>query len=57
MCTDGETWKHSRNLIKPTFARVQITDLHLAAYAAHIQKSLDLILNDGSTVNLQPLFG
>ena len=57
MCTDGETWTHSRNLIKPTFARTQIADLHLAAYAVHVQKFLDLIPRDGSTVDLQPLFG
>ena len=57
MCTDGETWKRSRNLIKPTFARVQITDLHLTAYAVHVHKLLDLIPRDGSTVDLQPLFG
>ena len=57
MCTDGETWKHSRNLIKPTFAKKQIADLHLVAYATHVQKFLDLIPRDGSTVDLQPLFG
>ena len=57
MCTDGEAWKLSRNLIKPTFARAQIADLHLAAFAALVQKFLDLIPRDDSTVDLQPLFG
>lgn len=57
MCTDGETWKGFRNLIKPTFARTQIADLHLTAYAAHVDKFLDLIPRDGSAVDLQPLFG
>ncbi len=57
MCTDGEAWKHSRSLIKPTFARTQIADLHLVAYAVHVQRFLDLIPRNGSTVDLQPLFG
>ena len=57
MCTDGETWKHSRNLIKPTFANKQITDLYPVAHATHVQKFLDLIPRDGSIVDLQPLFG
>ena len=57
MCTDGEAWRQSRSLIKPTFARTQIADLHLVAYKAHVQKFLDLIPRDCSTVDLQPLFG
>lgn len=57
MCTDGEAWKNSRNLIKPTFARSQIADLHLVAYAAHVQRFLGHLPKDGSTVDLQPLFG
>ena len=57
MCTDGRFWEHSRALIKPTFARTRIADLHLSAYASHVQRFLDLIPKDGSTVDLQPLFG
>ena len=49
--------KHFRNLIKPILVRVQMTDLHLTAYAAHVPKFLDLIARNDSTVNLQPLFG
>ena len=57
MCTDGKRWEQARALIKPTFARTQIADLHLAAYATHVRKFINLIPRDGSTVDLQPLFG
>lgn len=56
MGTDGPYWEHSRALIKPTFTRANIADLHLAAYDVHVQRLLELIPNDGSTVDLQPLF-
>ena len=56
MCVDGALWEQSRALIKPTFARAQIADLHLTAYAAHVNKLIDLLPKDGSTVDLQPLF-
>ncbi|KAL8729372.1 MAG: hypothetical protein Q9166_004765 [cf. Caloplaca sp. 2 TL-2023] len=56
MCTDGKLWEHSRALIKPTFTRTQIADLHLSAYASHVRKFLDLIPRNESTVDLQPLF-
>ena len=56
MCTDGAFWEQSRALIKPTFTRAQIADLHLTAYSAHVNKLIDLLPKDGSTVDLQPLF-
>ena len=56
MCTDGALWEHSRALIKPTFARAQIADLHLGTYAAHVQNLMAMLPKDGSTVDLQPLF-
>ena len=56
MCTDGPFWEHSRALIKPTFARAQIADLHLGAYAAHVRRLIESLPKDGSTVDLQPLF-
>ncbi len=56
MCSDGAFWEHSRAMIKPTFAKTQIADLHLRAYAIHVHKLLHLIPRDGSTVDLQPLF-
>ena len=57
MCSDGAFWEHSRALIKPTFARTQIADLHLNSYAIHVQKLIDCIPRDSSTIDLQPLFG
>lgn len=56
MCVDGALWEQSRALIKPTFTRAQIADLHLTAYSAHVSKLIDLLPKDGSTVDLQPLF-
>lgn len=56
MCVDGALWEQSRALIKPTFTRAQIADLHLTAYAAHVDKLIGLLPTDGSTVDLQPLF-
>ncbi|KAL8900434.1 MAG: hypothetical protein Q9192_001066 [Flavoplaca navasiana] len=56
MCSDGAFWEHSRALIKPTFARTQIADLHLDAFGIHVQRLIDLIPKDGSTFDLQPLF-
>ena len=56
MNTDGAFWEHSRALIRPTFARTQIADLHLAVFETHISRLLDLIPKDGSIVDLQPLF-
>jgi cytochrome P450 len=55
MCTDGAFWAHSRALIKPTFARTQISDL--SALNVHVDRLIRLIPTDGSTVDLQPLFG
>lgn len=56
MCSDGAFWEHSRALIKPTFARTQIADLHLSMFDAHVQRVIALIPRDGSTTDLQPLF-
>ncbi|KAF2233437.1 cytochrome P450 [Viridothelium virens] len=56
MCVDGKDWEHSRTLIKPTFARAQITDQHLEDFERHVDRLIDLIPRDGSTVDLQPLF-
>lgn len=57
MCTDGIDWAlYLRALIKPTFARTKIADLHLAAYANHAENVIRLIPCDGTTVDLQPLF-
>lgn len=56
MCSDGTFWEHSRALIKPTFARTQIADLHLLMFDAHVKRLVALVPGDGSTIDLQPLF-
>lgn len=52
--TDGAFWSHSRALIRPTFARTQISDF--VSFETHLRRALELIPRDGSTVDLQPLF-
>ena len=56
MCSDGALWEHSRTLIKPTFARAQIADLHLTAFDVHVRNLIQLIPKDETTIDLQPLF-
>lgn len=50
---DGEFWKHSRGLIRPTFARGEISDL--VNFERHVARLLALIPRDGSTFDLMPL--
>ena len=50
---DGTIWKQSRELIKPTFARLEISDLN--SLAMYFNKLLALIPKDGSTVDMQLL--
>ena len=51
--SDGALWKYSRALVKPTFARAELSDMdHLASFADHF---LDLLPDDGSMVDIQPL--
>ena len=52
--TDGEAWQHSRDLLRPNFARSQVGDL--ATFEVHVNQLLKNIPRDGSTVNLQDLF-
>ena len=52
--TDGTEWACSRELIKPCFARARVTDLTFLE--VHVDRLLELIPRDGSTVDLQALF-
>ncbi len=52
--TDGADWAHSRGLIKPCFTRAQITDL--VSLEEKVDRLVELIPKDGSTIDLQPLF-
>ncbi len=54
MTTDGASWQHSRDLIRPTFSRVQLTNL--STYDVHVNRLLDLIPSNGAIVDLKPLF-
>ena len=54
MDSDGAFWEHSRSLIRPTFSKAQITDF--SAFDVHVNRLLDLVPIDGTTVDLQPLF-
>ena len=50
---DGQYWAHSRALIRPIFARSQIANL--STFDKHFDKVLQLIPNDGSTIDLQEI--
>ena len=52
--TDGADWARSRGLIKPCFARAQVADL--VSLEEHVDRLIELIPRDGSTVDLQALF-
>ena len=51
--TDGEYWRYSRSLIKPTFQRSEICNFECLEF--HFGRLLSLLPRDGSTLNLQPL--
>lgn len=50
---DGDFWKHSRALIRPTFSRNEIADL--GNFEHHVGRFLSLIPRDSRTFDLQPL--
>ncbi|KAF2092939.1 cytochrome P450 [Rhizodiscina lignyota] len=52
--TDGESWAHSRAMIRPNFTRHQVSNLD--AVEEYVQDMFKLIPRDGSEVDLQPLF-
>ena len=50
---DGAFWEHSRALIRPTFSRTNIANLPM--FENNLQKFLDLLPRDETTVDLKPL--
>ncbi|KAF7898276.1 hypothetical protein EAF00_004722 [Botryotinia globosa] len=50
---DGEFWKHSRSLVRPTFSRAEIADLE--NFERHVSRFLTFIPKDGSTFDMLPL--
>lgn len=55
MTLDGANHERARALIRPTFSKAHIESE--AAYNVHVENLIKLIPTDGSTVDLQPLFG
>ncbi len=52
--TDGEAWKHSREIIRPSFSRHRIEDVE-GNLEKHCQRLIGCI-QPGEQVDLQPLF-
>lgn len=50
---DGAFWRHSRDLIKPTFARSEISDVN--SLGVFVDRLLELIPRDGATIDIQPM--
>ena len=50
---DGDVWKHSRALIRPTFSRNEVADL--GDFERHVGRFLALIPRDSRTFDLQSL--
>ncbi|KAI0115672.1 cytochrome P450 alkane hydroxylase-like protein [Nemania sp. FL0031] len=50
---DGDEWRHSRKCLRPSFARSNLMDL--SVLSGEMDKLLEKLPQDGSTVNLQPL--
>lgn len=51
---EGVAWKHSRELLRPQFARNQYKDL--SVFKEHMDNLISNIPTKGGIVNLQPLF-
>ncbi|KAJ4351937.1 uncharacterized protein N0V89_007281 [Didymosphaeria variabile] len=51
---DGPHWKHGRALMRPSFEVVHLANME--RLRKHTDKFLNLVPNDGSTVDLAPLF-
>lgn len=54
-CSEGQRWKQSRALIQPTFTRSEIS-MDLVKFDFHVEKFLQLLSKQRSTINLGPLF-
>lgn len=52
--TDGESWAHSRALLRPNFVKDKLADIE--AFERHLQYMFKAIPTDGRTVDLQELF-
>lgn len=51
--SDGPIWKHARAIVKPIFARAEISDIdHLACF---VDRFMEFIPDDGRMLDVQPL--
>jgi cytochrome P450 len=48
---EGIEWRHSRDIVKPTFSRAELSDVD--SLEVHFERLLELIPRDGSTIDLQ----
>lgn len=51
---NGAGWVHSREMLRPNFAKSQVADL--GTFERHVAKLITLIPRDGSTIDLSDLF-
>ncbi|PHH61407.1 hypothetical protein CDD81_378 [Ophiocordyceps australis] len=52
--TDGDDWKRSRAMLRPSFDRNHVADIH--CFESHLQNLLKLVPGNGKTVELSVLF-
>ena len=51
---EGASWKHSRDLLRPQFAKQQYRDMDI--FRPHVDNLLDHIRANEGEIDLQPLF-
>ena len=51
---DGPTWKHSRELLRRNFARMQYQNLE--GFREHVENMIEALQNSAGIVDLQPFF-
>jgi len=51
---EGKAWKHSREMLRPCFERQNVADVGM--FEKHVCRLMELLPEDGSTIDLQPLF-
>jgi cytochrome P450 monooxygenase len=54
--TEGKKWADRRKLIKPAFDVVHISNLQNRSLGKHVDRLMELIPRDRSTIDLMPLF-
>ena len=52
--SDFQKWEHSRALVRPSFVKVQVSEISL--FEKHVNELLAQVPKNGDTVDLQELF-